>query len=91
MNDDFYTFDEENYCIKGRRLGRTFQLGEPIEIEVWRANLMKKQLDFRLTDDETKVDKKGKPAKRRTNNEQCEKRVNLIGKKQKPLNFCKGA
>jgi ribonuclease R len=48
LNDDFYTFDEENYCIKGKRRGRKFQLGAPIRVEVWRANLVKKQLDFRL-------------------------------------------
>ena len=55
LDDDFYIFDEDNYCIKGKRLGRTFQLGEPIRIEVWRANLMKKQLDFRLADDHTEI------------------------------------
>jgi len=52
LNDDFYYFDEDNYCIKGRRLGRILQLGEPIQVEVLRANLMKKQLDFRLADNE---------------------------------------
>ncbi len=52
LNDDFYIFDEDNYCIRGKRRGRTFQLGEPIRVEVWRANLMKKQLDFHLAEDE---------------------------------------
>jgi ribonuclease R len=52
LNDDFYIFDEENYCIKGKRKGRVFQLGAPVRIRVWRANLMKKQLDFRLADDD---------------------------------------
>jgi len=55
LNDDFYIFDEDNYCIKGKRLGRTFQLGEPIKVKVWRANLMKKQLDFCLPEEETAV------------------------------------
>ena len=50
LDDDFYIFDEDNYCIKGKRRGRTFRLGEPIRVEVWRANLMKKQLDFRLAE-----------------------------------------
>ncbi|MDR2038225.1 MAG: ribonuclease R [Bacteroidales bacterium] len=58
LNDDFYIFDEENYCIKGKQRGRTFRLGSPIRIEVWRANLLKKQLDFRLAEDN--VDNKGK-------------------------------
>ena len=68
LDDDFYVFDEDNYCIKGKRLGRTFQLGEPIKIEVRRANLMKKQLDFRLVDDEPiKVDPKTKNGQSRKN------------------------
>jgi ribonuclease R len=57
LNDDFYTFDEDNYCIRGKRLGRTFQLGEPLKVKVWRANLMKKQLDFCLPDEETVMKK----------------------------------
>ena len=68
LNDDFYIFDEDNYCIKGKRLGRTFQLGEPIRIEVWRANLMKKQLDFRLAEEEAEVkavEQKEKPTRQR--------------------------
>jgi ribonuclease R len=52
LNDDFYTFEEDNYCIKGKRFGRTFQLGMPLRIEVGRANLMKKQLDFRFPEGE---------------------------------------
>ena len=51
INDDMYIFDEDNHCIKGKRFGRTFQLGEPVKIEVYRANLMKKQLDFRLAEE----------------------------------------
>ena len=46
--DDYYIFDEDNHCIKGKRTGRKFQLGENIQVELVRANLLKKQLDFRL-------------------------------------------
>jgi len=53
LDDDIYTLDEDNHCIRGKRLGRKLQLGEPIKIEVKRANLMKKQLDFRLAADES--------------------------------------
>ncbi len=48
LDDDFYYFDEENYCLIGRRRGRKFQLGDTIHIKVWRTNLLKKQIDFRL-------------------------------------------
>jgi ribonuclease R len=46
MLDDYYEFDEDNYCLTGRRTGKIFQLGDTVKIEVLRANLPKKQLDF---------------------------------------------
>jgi ribonuclease R len=48
LTDDFYEFDEKNYCIIGRRTHRKYQLGDVIEVEIARANLDKKQLDFRI-------------------------------------------
>jgi len=50
LTDDFYEFDDENYCITGRRKRRKFQLGDKVKVEVWRANLAKKQLDYRLVE-----------------------------------------
>ena len=52
LDDDFYEFDEKNYCIRGRRRGRVYRLGDPITIQVARADLIKKQLDFVIVDDE---------------------------------------
>jgi ribonuclease R len=52
LDDDFYEFDEKNYCIRGRRRGKIYRLGDPITIQVARADLIKKQLDFVLVDDE---------------------------------------
>jgi ribonuclease R len=49
MINDFYEYDEDNYCLTGKRTGKIFQLGDPIRVEVLRANLIKKQLDFGLT------------------------------------------
>ncbi|MEO6883048.1 MAG: ribonuclease R [Bacteroidia bacterium] len=48
LADDFYFFDQENYCIKGRRSGKTFSLGDKLRIVVKRADLVRKQLDFGL-------------------------------------------
>jgi len=48
LDDDFYDFDEKNYCLVGRRRHRKYQLGDAIRIQVARANLEKKQLDFTL-------------------------------------------
>ena len=48
MDDDFYTYDEKNYCIIGRQSRKKYQLGDEVQIMVQRANLEKKQLDFVL-------------------------------------------
>lgn len=50
LDDDYYTFDEKNYCLVGRRYHRRFQLGDEVRVQVARANLDKKQLDFTLCD-----------------------------------------
>jgi ribonuclease R len=55
LTDDFYEFDERNYCIIGRRTHKKYQLGDEIEIEILRANMEKKQLDFRIAGDLPKV------------------------------------
>lgn len=51
IRDDFYDFDEENYCLIGRRSGRRYQLGDKVKIKVKRADLIKKQLDFILSEE----------------------------------------
>lgn len=50
LGDDYYDFDEKNYCLTGRKLHRKFSLGDDIKIKVARANLEKKQLDFTLAE-----------------------------------------
>ncbi len=48
LDDDFYSFDEKNYCLIGRRYHKKYQLGDELTVKVARANLDKKQLDFVL-------------------------------------------
>ena len=50
LDDDYYEFDERNYCLVGRRHHRKYQLGDPIRIKVARANLERRQLDFILAE-----------------------------------------
>lgn len=50
LNDDYYDFDERNYCLVGRYRHHKYQLGDPIRIKVAAANLEKKQLDFTLAE-----------------------------------------
>ena len=46
LGDDYYDFDERNFCLVGRRHHHKYQLGDAIRIQVARADLEKKQLDF---------------------------------------------
>ena len=48
LSDDYYEYDEENYCIRGKSTGKLYTLGDRVKIEVVRADLQKKQLDFRF-------------------------------------------
>ncbi len=50
LDDDYYEFDERNYCLAGRRHHHKFQLGDPITVRVAQANIEKRQLDFTLED-----------------------------------------
>ncbi len=51
LDDDYYDFDERNYCLVGRRHHNIYQLGDPIRITVAAANLEKKQLDFAIAEE----------------------------------------
>ncbi|KOH44705.1 ribonuclease R [Sunxiuqinia dokdonensis] len=48
LGDDFYIFDEKNYCLVGKHSNKKYQLGEEVKVEITRANLERKQLDFKL-------------------------------------------
>ena len=48
LGDDYYTFDEKNYCIIGRHKHKKYQLGDAVTVKIARADLVKKQLDLAL-------------------------------------------
>ena len=50
----------DNYCLNGRHHGKRYQLGDPVKVEVLRANLARKQLDFALVEEETESPAKPK-------------------------------
>ena len=51
LEDDYYEFDEKNYCLIGRNTNQRYQLGDKVTIQIARADLTKKQLDFVLVDE----------------------------------------
>lgn len=48
LDDDFYSFDDANYCLIGHYNNRKFTLGDAVKISILRANIEKRQLDFKL-------------------------------------------
>ena len=51
LADDYYDFDERNYCLIGRRNNIRYRLGDEVKVKVARTNLERKQLDFVLVDE----------------------------------------
>ena len=51
LSDDYYVYDETNFRLVGRHTGRTFSLGDKVEIVVAQADLARKQLDFALAEE----------------------------------------
>lgn len=50
LMDDSYQFDPKTYSVIGARTGNQYQLGDKVKIKVMKANLVAKQLDFRIED-----------------------------------------
>ena len=81
LRDDYYMLDEDNYQVIGRRHGRCYKLGYPVHIRVRHVDLLKKQIDFDLVDeDEPKSDKfsqqkthKGRKEKKNNHNKKAKK------------------
>ena len=48
LDDDYYEFDERNYCLWGRKYHHRYSLGDTVQVKVVKANLEKKQLDYAL-------------------------------------------
>jgi ribonuclease R len=50
MTDDHYMFDEERMCLIGKRRGQEYHFGDQVTIRVIGADLMKRQLNFALSE-----------------------------------------
>lgn len=48
LQDDFYIYDEENFCMKGHNSKKTYTLGQTVKVVVREANLAKRTIDFMM-------------------------------------------
>ena len=51
LADDYYDFDDKNYCLIGRKHHNKYTLGDRVKVQVARADMDKKMLDFALISD----------------------------------------
>ncbi|MEG1586654.1 MAG: ribonuclease R [Bacteroidales bacterium] len=94
LDDDYYVFDDKNYCLLGKRNGGIFRLGDPIKIQVARTNMERKIIDFALV----KEDKEGnlilpaapKPYNRPNSSRDNSRRENKGGNKDRERSRGKG-
>lgn len=47
--DDFYTFTQGLFQLKGKRTGKVYQLGDRVRVRVLRVNMEKHEIDFVLS------------------------------------------
>ncbi len=69
LADDYYDLDEKNYCLIGRKHGNKYTLGDEVKVQVARADLDRKQLDFALISDNGNPNRTLRPAKNHGRNQ----------------------
>ena len=50
IKDDYYTFDQKNYCMVGENSKNIYQLGDQVMVKVKNTDLERKQLDYELVE-----------------------------------------
>ncbi|WP_407403984.1 ribonuclease R [Chryseobacterium sp.] len=48
--DDSYSYDKSTHAVYGSSTGNKYQLGDQLKVKVIKANLIQKQLDFKIVD-----------------------------------------
>jgi ribonuclease R len=48
LSDDYYLYDEKHYTLRGRSRGKTFRLGDKVNVKVVSVNPEKREIDFAI-------------------------------------------
>ncbi|MEM6883820.1 MAG: ribonuclease R [Verrucomicrobiota bacterium] len=65
IEGDFFTFDEMDQRLRGKRTGVTYQLGDTVLVEVERVDIFKQQIDFRMVFDPEQKSSRKKAKKKK--------------------------
>ncbi|MBI4654623.1 MAG: ribonuclease R [Nitrospirae bacterium] len=49
MHDDYYWFNEQRYCLTGRRTGKTFSIGKEIRVRIERVDIEGREVVLAMT------------------------------------------
>ena len=52
IKGDYYDFDEDHYCARGRRTRRVLRLGDPVRIRVKASSIEQRMLDYELVEED---------------------------------------
>lgn len=63
MDDDYYEFDERNYCIVGRRNHKRFTLGDKLMVRVKKTDIDKRLIDLVFAETQLTTNKLPSPKK----------------------------
>lgn len=56
LDDDYYEYVEEKLCLIGTRTGRKYCIGDPIRVKLARSDMITREIDFALADNEEEAD-----------------------------------
>ncbi len=48
MGDDYYNYDEENFCVLGERTKKMYKIGDSVRIKVVNVDIDRKEIDFKI-------------------------------------------
>ncbi|MBE7052480.1 MAG: ribonuclease R [Ruminococcaceae bacterium] len=48
LSDDYYEFDESNFCLKGKKHGKEYSIGDRLTIKVKRADSQAREIDYTI-------------------------------------------
>ncbi len=72
LESDYYEYNERKYSLIGVRTGKVYRLGDKVKVQVIRVNEERREIDFRLVEDENSND--GKPQRKRKKKETRKKK-----------------
>jgi ribonuclease R len=70
LEDDFYQYEEDRHRLIGMNRRREFTIGTPLRVTVYKVDLDRREIDFRLVDEQKpwpakQGSRRGKPKSRR--------------------------